>query len=683
MPSEYFTALSYPDKQSDTNECKPEYARAANMQGIAIRNQFALSCKLDQNGDYIAKLQKVFVENPIVTVVHHYAVTSGVFGPIAAFIDPEWKLYDETCEKGMVGYANSIPRYGDYGMFIYGNTHHAELVTEHRPTLHRVWRNNHYFHTSTTWELFFRSNSNEMLQLARMFTDNHGSVGQVHYDNKRGYYLGDGTLREGASETKSHKLGAFWHCKGLVPWGGRDYGMDKNDADAGMFGHWVDSSALLFAWILDADRWAKDGYDLWLDNVVFPTSGVRREANSALIQAMDAYEYRPDATTLAAIQGLGKSLSSVDVASQRPGPLWHPTWLSRYHEMFPDDADFNKFIVESADKLGAGIEGISSMALCATAYDITGDEEYLLRHAGSMDIVKKRLYSDAGGEWDNFGLSPGPGGMDQHFMAQWPRFLYTLHNAKIKSMPEVMEPANYFNSYCRFNNNGDIASRATTILVYQPDGDSSTQITADAVTMAGGDIHSTSLHVYDPVGQELITDTRMGFKTRYQRPSGWGVRREQYDLQTVDSGIYKIKYATYQIGMFKKMTGLAECQVLKRDKISTWSELVIYSIKTSKGYLVPRTSGDISLNFTAKGNRNMCHLMLKDKEGTVLIDAHFKPTETMSVTINEQNGPYFLETFGWASSYFNMQITAADIEEPLFYGAGLTDIETVANLYTG
>lgn len=541
VPSEYFTALSYPDKQSDTNECKPQYARAANMQGIAIRNQFALSCKLNQNGNYIAKLQKVFVENPIVTVVHHYAVTSGVFGPIAAFIDPKWKLYDEICEKGMIGYANSIPRYGDYGMFIYGNTHHAELVVEHRPTLHRVWRNNHYFHTSTTWELFFRSNSNEMLQLARMFTDNHGSIGQVRYDNKHGYYLGDGSLREGVSETKSHVLGGFWHCKGLVPWGGRDYGMDKNDADAGMYGHWVDSSALLFAWILDADRWAKDGYDLWLDNVVFPTSGTRREANSALVQAMDAYEYKPNPTTLAAIKGLGKKLSSVDITSQRPGPLWHPTWLSRYHEMFPDDADFNKFIVESADKSGTGIEGINNMSLCATAYGMTGDEEYLLRHAGNMDIVKNRLYSDPGGEWDNFGLPPGPGGMDQHFMAQWPRFLHMLHNAKINLMPEVIESANYFNSYCRFNHNGDIASRGSTVLVYQPDGDTSTQITADAITMKGGDIHATSLHVYDPAGQELITDLRMPFKTRYQRPSGWGVRREQYDLQTVPSLSFSIR----------------------------------------------------------------------------------------------------------------------------------------------
>ncbi len=40
LPSNYFTAL---ETQTDTTECKAVYARAANLEGVAIHNEFALA----------------------------------------------------------------------------------------------------------------------------------------------------------------------------------------------------------------------------------------------------------------------------------------------------------------------------------------------------------------------------------------------------------------------------------------------------------------------------------------------------------------------------------------------------------------------------------------------------------------------------------------------------------------
>jgi len=66
-----------------------------------------------------------------------------------------------------------------------------------------------------------------------------------------------------------------------------------------------------------------------------------------------------------------EGLTSIPILKQQPGPIWEPTWLSRYHEMFPEDKRFVKYLIESADAVGVGVESIWSLALSATAYRIT------------------------------------------------------------------------------------------------------------------------------------------------------------------------------------------------------------------------------------------------------------------------------------------------------------------------
>src|SRR5690606_28453515 len=87
--------------------------------------------------------------------------------------------------NGVVGCANSIPRNRDYGWAIYGNIHHDELMgyafdgnVIGRPSLHRVWNNNHYQHVSTAWYLWGLDGDPRLLQWARLCSDNYASIGQ-------------------------------------------------------------------------------------------------------------------------------------------------------------------------------------------------------------------------------------------------------------------------------------------------------------------------------------------------------------------------------------------------------------------------------------------------------------------------------------------------------------------------
>jgi len=237
LPSEYFTALQ---SQTDTTECKAEYARAANMSGVAIHNEFALAflpstAQIEGRAadDYFARLQQLYEIGPIARVSPTAIAESGVLGPVAA-LDRGFPAAQATVRDGMLGYAHSIDRYGDYGWAIYGNTHHDEFmnpaaagVPGGRPSLHRVWSNNHYQHVSTSWRLNALSGDEKLLHWARTCTDYYASIGQVRYDAQKGRLDGKGARHEG-SVVKFHVPGAFWHCKAFVPWGGRDYGMDAN-----------------------------------------------------------------------------------------------------------------------------------------------------------------------------------------------------------------------------------------------------------------------------------------------------------------------------------------------------------------------------------------------------------------------------------------------------------------------
>ena len=691
LPSDYFTAL---ELQTDTTECKAVYARAANMEGVAMHNEFALAflpgaADGSTGVEYVSRLEKLYVQNPIAGVSPVVIAASGVFGPVAPagreFADVEQAVHD-----GMLGYARSIERYADYGWAIYGNVHSEELMNPRaagvpggRPSLHRVWNNNHYQHVSTSWRLAALNPSWALWEWARLSTDNYASIGQVRYDSLRGYLDGDGVHRPGPS-VKFHLPGAFWHCKGLVPWGCRDYGMDRDDSDANLTGHWPDPSALLWAWLLDGNRWAKDGYDLWRANVKFPDGGTRREINTSLVHAITTYEYEPDEKTLVGIKAMARSLSSVPIQQQRPGPIWEPTWLSRYHELVPDDEAFNKYLITCADTLGLSDEGIWTLALSATAYRITKNDAYLRRHAGTLARAVRGVFKDQAADqrWRDYGFGPGPI-RDGHFMLQWHRFRAALADAKIDSLPAPEEPGHYLATASRFDNRDDVARRGTQILMLIDKEPAS--LTVEATTIGGGDMHATSLEVLSPRNQAILSIPRLPMTAgasnviRRTRPSSWVASTEEYPLgEGLSPGLYRVLVGSHQIGLFQPISKFPECQLLRTSRQRNSSEVNALSAKLSRGYLVPLARGTIRLTFTAAGDRDGSDIALSDPRGKLLLDRHLRAGESASVNINgaNDNGPWLLDAFSDHTGFFTMTIES-NTADPLLYGRRLEDVQLI------
>jgi hypothetical protein len=683
LPGDYFSAL---EEQTDTRECKAEYARAANLEGVAIHNEFALALmppageQAKGTDNTIANLQRLYAESPIARVSPTAVASSGVLGPVSASRS-EFASVERAVRDGILGYARSIERYGDYGWAIYGNTHHEELmnpaaagVAGGRPSLHRVWSNNHYQHVSTSWRLFALQGDAKLLDWARIATDNYASIGQVRYDGLRGRVDGEGKHHPGPSR-KFHLPGAFFHCKGFVPWGGRDFGMDSNDVDAALTGHWPDPSGLLFAWLFDANRWAKDGYDLWLANVKFPTGSARREINTTLVHAITAHEYQPKAETLAAIKGMARGLTSIPIVEQRPGPIWEPTWLSRYYELLPDDAAFNRYIVESADAVGCGVEGIWSLALSATAYQITKDEKYLRQHAGTLARAVRQVFYDAAPDkrWDKYGFGPGPG-RDGHFVLQWHRFSAALKDAKIESLPPPDEPGNYLcgAGRCGFD-----------ILIWKETA--AATMTVDATALSGGDIHATSMKVLSPKGQAVLEVPRLPMSAampqvvRRTRESSWEVAREAYTIPAGEAGLYTLRLVSHQIGVFQPVTSLSECQVVKNSKLAGSPDPCFAWAKLTRGYLVPLARGKIELTFTAMGERDGSYVSLRGPGGEAIVERSLRAGDSVTVALNARGGvpaPWLLDVFSDHSGFFKLSI-ASDTPEPLLYGRRLEDVQFI------
>ena len=686
LPDKYFQAL---EEQTDTTECKAEYARAGNLQGASMHNEFALaivpeSADPEQTDEYLGKLQQLYLSNPTARVSPATVAASGVLGPVAA-AGKDFAELDRTAIEGMLGYARSIERFGDYGWAIYGNTHHAELmhpdaagVPQGRPSLHRVWNNNHYQHVGTSWLLWALNGDPRMLEWARTCTDNYASIGQIRYDWK--WARGDPNDPKLRPSVKDHYPGGFYHCKGLLPWGGRDYGMDENDVDAGLTGHWPDPSALLSAWLLDANRWAKDGYELWFDEVKLPKGGRARETNQTLVHAITAYEFRPSPEILAAIKGMVAGLTSAPIMRQLPGPIWDPTWLSRYHEMFPEDEAFNQYLLETVDTLGADSGGFWTLALCATAYDMTGDRGYLFRHAGTLARIPRRLFQDVSGRWQNYGHAPAPG-RDGQFAKQWHRFLAALRKAGISSLETPDEPGHYLSSVCRYNSDRDVETRGTRILILKPEspGGSFESIKIEASVGSGGEIQATSLMLIDPAGSITLKERRIGISSgpapHIERPSSRKVAHEKFLLPD-GPGLCTMVFAANEVGIFQPVAGgLPECQLLKNVKISGRSEPVRYRCKFTKGYLVPRTDSPIALRFTARGTSDGSYVAITPARGPKG-ERWLRAGDSVELALDKYPPPWLLEIRGENSSVTQIEVMSS-VEEPLLYGSQLEDIQLI------
>lgn len=620
MPDNYLKAWL---AQKDTTECKAEYARNGNMQGIAVHNEFALII------DGVDVDVTDYNLNPIGMVIN---LETEVFGKVAPVNNdiPEFLAVDKICKDMIRGCELSATRFRAFGMWIFGNSHHDELINEYRPSLHRVWSNNHYQQSSIFWLHAFRSGDYEILRWARRATEYYSSIGQVKYDQLAGYYDGNNVHRPDVPETKFHRPGAFYHCKGVLPWGGRDYGMDSNDVDADLIGHWIDPSSLLYSWVIDANLWSRDAYSLWDTNVRsrLYTSGTRRDVNTTLVHAITLYQHTHDDVLLANINGMIAGLISMPLVDQAPGPIWEPTWLERYYEFNPNNVLFNQYVLTTLQTLLPDYEGIWAISLACLAYRMTNNISYL---TNLIPTIQRNLKVPAqfGDSWQAYNFKPGPiTGGDRHFCYQWPRLSKALQDAGILTWPsEWPEPGNYANGQCRYDKQWDIDARGTHIMVNIPEGVPQFDLMIDATGASGADCQAAHLQVKDPLQNIALDVPRIPISNyvfnKQWRPTNWRVDRQEYVIQTNGlAGIWEVSLGANELALCAPLTEYHEAQYLQSlDKTGT-SETQKYQFKICSLYLLKIVDNIVMCKFVARGKKTVSFL-----NGDWLMNMQLRETE--------------------------------------------------------
>jgi hypothetical protein len=671
LPNDYLRTY---EQQGDTTECKPEYARMGNMVGVSMRGECGLVVGVEDLG-LVTEWLEAYEVAPIALLNPVDSCATGVMGPIAAAYpsdSPQIGQVDAFVQKALLGWANQSHRYLDYGQFIWGNFHHDELMNEVRPSYHRVWNNNHYQYGSTLFREVFRRGDAGLLPLARRVASNYATVNQVSYDPMTGYTNGSGQQVAGPC-IKSHYPGAFYHCKGILPWGGRDWGMDKDDLDIALWGHWPDPSCLLYAWLIDADWWCKASYELWADAISvpgqMPTSGTKREINTTLVHAITLYEFRHDPYIKTCIDGMINSLIAVPLTSQAPGPLWEPTWLSRAYEL-TKRPDVLTYIQNNLPQVSPGIEGAWTMAMASTS----GDSQYITKQLATITNQSlPQLVTDPYDLWQDYGFAPRPS-HDSHFMLQWPRLSKALQDKQIKTWQSVPEFGTWLWSVCRYEHQWDAEARGTRILVDVPQGEQELRIRLDGATLGGGDIGAFAFYVFAPDGTLLLkvprTPMSNGVRNRKWRDSNFNVDREEYAVAcpNTDGGQYTILFGGYEVGVYGPLTKWRESQVLQaRDSFGTGTgkDKILYRFKVTDGSIKLLTDTPVEIAFVPFGNRDAVHIKATDSQG-LLCDKWTWPGQVEEVARFIVREDFDLKVDAWRSAYVQMEILTTELY-PLAY----------------
>jgi hypothetical protein len=653
MPTGYQVAFSGGDVSADLGTASDgqyeqtlETVRNADMIGVTINNSFAINLGATSGAAY----QSLWEAKPIGYRTPAVSCATKALGPIAPY-GSTYINCDTVAKETLIGSFNNEHRYSLRGWHVFGQTHHHEYPYRGRPSYARLQNNNHYGITRSLWTNWFASADSGLLSHARKSTDHTSNIAQIRHTPvvDSGYARFDG---------------AFYHCKSWMPWGYRANGQSAyaSESDATFCSHYAYADSLLLAYYLDANLWAKSGYDAWLNGIGthmgpagtvgfhWPVSSYGREVNTSLYQALVAYEYNPSQSgLLAGISGMKETLITAYpnglpfTNGNQPGPIWESAFLSKYYELFPTDIEFKNWLLDSADNVGVNTqtEGEWGMALAATAYDITGDVTYITQFSGMLDRMPRRPYNGPSGAWLYFG-NEFVTDEDGMFSYQWPRFKYALN--KISEVARASEVGTYFVGRGTWSS-GDASSASEAIArgtrVYV--SGTNPVITSDMLPIAGGDITTTALWYTQESGSAnavLVTGRMLSTSSatknqvsRRTRPSSWYVYSEPYTVPT--TGLVQIMYNSEAIGLFRNISIYPEVQII--DDINPG-----YGIKLGSGYLYPFSANTMSgtitcgVSYSLDTLRHPAYVKVGNNAGQWLM-----PGEAYSFTVPGQVYTYF------------------------------------------
>ncbi len=453
-----------------------EYTDNADMQGITIHDELAI-----YTGDVNTALYaNLWNDNPVGYCDPAYIESTAVVDFAAKGND--FNKVEEFMEGSIISYTNPN-RFEDYGRFIYGDSHRNILPYFNRPSFHRLFLASYYCAGEIYWRMRLRGGSNNILELARRNTERYRSVVQVSYDEREG---GD---RDNDSEINWHDPGSFWY-RGLW-WGNVRGGQPPHATDQSSWtsnwGRVPDPDSLRWSWILDGNRYHKEGYELWyhfakksvIQGSVTPDNA--REFNKTIVYAINAYDHflkypatgftdtlvtdsagRNEMDLKKYILSWANMLLNLPLSQIRVGPIWQPEWLKTLAEFLntyytagpgeqPKEAFISKVLQFAVSNYRSNFYSNSgTLDMASLLVDINRNEKYpfyyehfpaevtpddiklsdhLFWISKIMDAVYKGIDPTLM-KWQNFGIGDGELG-DHYLKLQWGAFLKRLRQLNI------------------------------------------------------------------------------------------------------------------------------------------------------------------------------------------------------------------------------------------------------------
>lgn len=637
LPNDYFDKLST-DYASGTFECRPEHALNGNGQGLAIGNEFAILFSAPGEQAEIPKQARLFQFDPTAAAPPDWNASTWALGKMAGVDRGHFAPMEEAIEQGWLSHTRCVERANEYGMWIWPDTHTYWNAEEDYAELHRVWHNSHYHEIGQNWLMYFRSGSSPLLRWARAHSDHWMNIGTVNYAELD---------ENGRPKFKFHHPGAMYHCKGLTPWGGEDYGMKRRDGHAGVAGHWTDPDAFLWDWYMTGNRRARDVYEMWAATYSKAPwhGGTRREANTTFAMMLNYYRASWNTDILPAIRGMGLSLRTHEpLEKQQPGPMWHALWINRYFDLTRDPG-YVPFILQYGRM--PGMENCWTTALGALAYELSGDQSYLTQHFERAGDFQRMFYRAPGDPYDWYGAGPGPIGDGWGAYLSWGYFLQALQQARITSLtPEKITRFSYL-----------VGGKPSLTVYALENKDRPIQFTFKASSL-GGDLHQCDCRFLSPSGKELANfrvPPRGG-------PSSWTEKKEL--AADGETGLYRFELNTYEANVSAPVTDLPfEAMSIPKD--------LPLETRGVCGFLRPTDeTKTVELTIHSGGRRKAnraCNLVITDATGKVLLqDSLFaaRGRKSAAITLDPATHklPWKIDVYGQSSVIWNGE------SEQLFLG---------------
>jgi hypothetical protein len=696
--------LKWPPAYADTfnakyrNETDPGWDAATQMTNakapaLSFTTEFAVLPSTDDPASWNA----LFLQNPLAMPSANWLETAQPMtsGPIAAQ-GTDFPEIEAAVKRAVIGFFNLGQLSNFTGKFNYGETHHAWVLPEDRPSAYRTCYSNHYYSLTTIFTLYLRSGDPDLLALGRRVLNHAVSVDAIRDANYAGFYH-----------------------KGIYHWAGPT---EPN-------GHHADLEGILLGALVADDRYALDGYKLWLTyfwNVLYcELAGRERDPHCDLIRLVHLFQQEWDVRMLPAIRALAASLMQIPFAKQTTA-TWHPTWMSDYWRFTRDPAMAAYLVANTAvynPGKEDGVDAENRQGLCPGAttaahwhlacQEITGDKSYSTRHFPAYDQLRYATVVAPGTPYDGYGVPAGQSGEGLRTLV-WPYLLHSLRKLGVTEAPSlaygcypVVDSSYGFNDKRRvvvyilktideawtinLDNDGRNQDSGGVLQILSPRGRPINPYTTIAAAIGDGTVlnwlagpkfdspwvfQSTALCVDDAYAAaanygvaSVDSPTRISLTT----PAPLGRRRiDFYDHGVAGEGnvpYCRVRFAGYrrahaipadrELGLYRAIWGGGPCGMLaplsvRADGKSHWQEAALIPAGSSaswgctQGWLLPLVGGGGRLVFTA--TEFAATVIVKDFLGNVLLDSAMLATPrpvrglaTSATVVLSRNGPWHLQ----------------------------------------